>query len=1035
MSQSNSYKKNINKFTTNIFGDTYLPSVNGKKFEEIAYSTYFDIDILDKLSKEFTFYIFIGTDSGMMLNHLKQLNIDPSSIYLFIETLEIKAHFAKTLLETKQTNIFISTIEEWQESVKKENIIKYIEVDRIQVIKSFSAQEQIYSPYIFTTQKLHDEINQLKWIHPDKFQKNIYIQRQLENSVHNYNPALELKDLLKGKQALILAGGPSLDNYIKWIEEHQKDYVVIAVSRIARRLLSTKIVPDIFVTADPYESAFITSKEVLAYSEQSILVSQSYAHPKLISQWQGQHFYLGKLLPWNSNYKPDNINGIGPTVTNGAIHLAINMGIVDQILFGVDLCYSSEGYSHVSETVERDKGEDLGFSGSSVLTNSGQQASTTYEMLEARNSISLLADLAQKQGGIIINPSPSSASIENIMYRPIKSINTPKKTNNEHSLILTKMEKSKHEKKSLHFSKLLEEYKKIKEETNKIQNYSKKIINICSESDKIKNNESNTVYTNIIYELEKKINTQNNITDTIESFGINEYFDFIHPSILKGSETRLIIFNRYYSSLYIACDFFIKTIDNSIQQILHTSKEPLVQKDLKKQKYNFKITKNNSKPKKFQLSGLEKRLYLFFKNKNKENLRKIIHQLNLYNTDNSISMSHLAQGYLYELENNIEPSINEYLNATSEQTLESSLKRILDITLKKGDIENTVAVLYALSDISSEYLIQLANLYQTSKQYKDALDIYSKYIDKNPKDTLILIKMGILYLSLDVLDGAEFIFKHILDIDAYNQTAEGYLKKIRPEAYKSNLFTYNDITYNPVEIKRIVEYNFYQSLNELELDIPRLQTDCQKKNIGFIANTENLINKEFIDYLFELYDQINDISFTVIIFNDNTKKEVLNLFENRKDRLFFLYPNDIYELTENIEVFISTTSKNNIKLNTVNSIIVNQCKNIFVLPFTKVLKNETIEEAAERMEDSKIMRNYNQVGFSDADVKKGKQHYHRILYTKALNYKSKTTKEFTLTSNLRYDLTHIQAIKWALMSKDFIHYFFNFNHLVQNIHE
>ena len=174
----------FNKFTTNIFGDTYLPSINGKKFDEIAYSTYFDIDILPQLSKEFTFYIFIGTDSGMMLKHLQLLNTDPNSIYLFIEDKKVLDLLSASPFSTKSrrpeangglggVNILTSTINDWQEIAKKADIIKYIEVDRVQTIKSFSAQEQTYPQYVSIAQQIHDDINQLKWIHTGKFQRKI----------------------------------------------------------------------------------------------------------------------------------------------------------------------------------------------------------------------------------------------------------------------------------------------------------------------------------------------------------------------------------------------------------------------------------------------------------------------------------------------------------------------------------------------------------------------------------------------------------------------------------------------------------------------------------------------------------------------------------------------------------------------------------------------------------------------------------------------------------------------------------------------
>ena len=88
----------------------------------------------------------------------------------------------------------------------------------------------------------------------------------------------------------------------------------------------------------------------------------------LLGNWLGLNLYLGDLFPWKTKHNVENLNGIGPTVTNSAILLAIQLGIKKQILFGVDLCYSPEGYTHAQGSFEHDSGPDISTSNQIIIT-------------------------------------------------------------------------------------------------------------------------------------------------------------------------------------------------------------------------------------------------------------------------------------------------------------------------------------------------------------------------------------------------------------------------------------------------------------------------------------------------------------------------------------------------------------------------------------------------------------------------------------------------------------------------------------------
>jgi|GEM_PF-1006441 len=1066
---------------TNIFGDTYLTTVNGDMCKEIAYSTYFDIELLPQLSEEFTFYIFIGSDSGMLYKHLQKLRLEPDSIYFLIEDSQITDLLREDIVNNNKNNLFIVGIDDWQERAKTVEIVKYIEVDRVKTIKSLAAKEQTYQPYISFAQKLHDDVNQLKWDHPDKFQKKIFIQRQIQNCADNYNPAIKLKNLLQGKPALILAGGPSLDNYIDWIEKHQQHYIVIAVTRVARRLLSTNIVPDIFVIADPFDYAFDTSKEVLAFGEKSILVSQSYAHPKIIGQWQGLHFYLGELLPWQSEYQPENIVGIGPTVTNCAMHLAIQLGIKNQILFGVDLCYSSDGFSHVSQTLEHDKGKDLGFTGIQVLTNNNQKMNTTYEWYEARNTISILAELIKKNNGKVINPNPDAAKIAHVSYQPLTAIKTPTEIINGYQLITKQLAKSENTDRLQHYSFVLEKNNQQLHYAELVLLDIKKIIDVLKHLDN-KEHDKNKLSLMVKKEVEEIIHNLNKfskIIAIIESVGINGFLDFIHPKQYKNNENQLnsaylINVKKYYTCLYIASDRFIEELKSSIQRlkirISEESNTNNVEEILKQwgdngdQHYgrmNLLAKRNNDLYKKIKaeaqkeykecfkrlhtpsrikaplpappptisLKDTEKKLYGYFQKQDKDNLGQLIKQLSHLKNDESASLKHLAQGYLSELDGEMELAINEYLSANSDQTIESGLKRILDITLKNRDIENAIAALKALANISDEYLLQLANIYQVSEQYKDALDTFSLYIDNNPNDILVLIKMGILYLLLEIFDGAEFVFKHIIEIDPNNQSAQGYLKLINPK------ISYSTQPPNNIEIQNdysigISEYNFYKSLNPRTLNIKRLKNAENRGIIGFIATNSNINNIKFINTYKELTHKFINANFSIFYFEDKVKNKLKNLFKDKISKIQLIKLNSIYDLVENVEVYLfyddnyhqhKYNQLNNQFLTKAAELIQRYSKNIYSLNYYNIkytLASMSKHYDSIIMQDS-INKKFHETLFTDDEIKQFYPYYTQLLFTKAINYHSEAIQKLELENDESYFL---KSIELALKHRNFINF-------------
>ena len=194
------------------------------------------------------------------------------------------------------------------------------------------------------------------------------------------------------ENAILLAGGPSLDSSIPWIQAHQDDCIIIAVSRISRRLLNADITPDFIFSVDPQGLSLDVSREMFHFDGKSVFIHSYHAFPAMVAQWLGTKAYLGPLFPW-----PSPLNGVdrtsgGATVTNIAWACALEMGFAEIVLCGVDLCYSSEGHTHASFSKDRDHGPR--FEGETrIETNAGAYAETTHAYAFAAQHIQHLAEL------------------------------------------------------------------------------------------------------------------------------------------------------------------------------------------------------------------------------------------------------------------------------------------------------------------------------------------------------------------------------------------------------------------------------------------------------------------------------------------------------------------------------------------------------------------------------------------------------------------------------------------------------------------
>ncbi len=171
------------------------------------------------------------------------------------------------LLKDLPVEISVTTSGSWQKKAKEYQISDFIFLDAVLFLESLAATDANLSEYRNLSWTISQQL--MTSIHRIQVANNSapFILKQLENLPENrVAVSTVLHDLLPGRTAIVLAGGPSLNAALPWIRENRDRLVVIAVSRISRILLDEGIVPHFVVSVDPQKISFDVSREMLRFA-------------------------------------------------------------------------------------------------------------------------------------------------------------------------------------------------------------------------------------------------------------------------------------------------------------------------------------------------------------------------------------------------------------------------------------------------------------------------------------------------------------------------------------------------------------------------------------------------------------------------------------------------------------------------------------------------------------------------------------------------------------------------------------------------
>ncbi|MDA3807201.1 MAG: DUF115 domain-containing protein [Thiomicrorhabdus sp.] len=821
-------------FLTNKFGDRYLYSINRSVFNHFGSQSVYHNRFQNLCEKEDTLYIAIGTDSGLLLKHIKAKTVPEGSRVLCIELPEVLLRLKNEgMLQNLDEKIVSITLSEFAqvEADSSFKMTEYFMLGQVEQLMSMAVGDAFIPEYRELAWNVQQLLSQKNWAISSTLGNEAFIKTQLKNVAENRLSPECFNHIFDGKTAVLLGGGPSLDKLLPWLQSNREKIVVLAVSRISRRLLEVGLHPDFVFSVDPQKISFEVSKEMLQFDQKTVFINCYHASPHLLSQWQGAGFYSGPLFPWDT---PLNIAKDypypGPTVTNTAYATAVEMGFSQIILAGVDLCFDSAGNSHAKGSCERAAGPQFSQQQYWIKTNCGDDAVTTHAMGNAISVFGIQAGLALERKCKTYNFSPDAAEIPNVKYLPVEDMQIEMLGADIQDTIQTVLPEETQSLRISHYKAVIAELLRAKTKFQQIKNLANDALKFNDGLFGRKGMKADFKYKIKMDKVEKKLNrSYAEFMPLIKKFGIRNFLKMTRmKESTEWTDEEIESMGRiYYESCQDGAEHLLDLVNDSLKRTNNRLEEEQFSPDFATifkqwnkdevpgraqvwKTRNIRWEKRLNEDDKITLADFEEEYtsiitqkeipyaertlknadptvargnaLLLFQNHNANGLEQLIAGLTLLGTQAAERVAHLVKGYLAELNGDHEAALNEYqvvMTEAVDPVLEDALRRISILTLKCSDFENAQFALECLSSISPAYLPQYADFLKLTGNVRQAVDLYADYIEQVPDDINVMLKLGETYIDQGLNEGAEMLFKAVLGMNPGNPAAEMSLKKLK----------------------------------------------------------------------------------------------------------------------------------------------------------------------------------------------------------------------------------------------------------------
>ncbi len=840
------------QFLTNRFGDRVLYEINRDAFDHVGSAAVFQRHFGDSLWREDALHIFAGSDSGLLPKYVLQHGIPNGSRFIFIEPDEILASLREGLPELfealdDEPSVRLTNPQDWKELKQDFSFQDYAYLERLYDMRSIGASDAFLAEYRTLYWEIHQEIESYCWQVNMRLGSQVFVQRQIENLADNRVPAIELKDRFRGLTAVLLGGGPSLDEVLPWLSENRGKVAVIAVSRICRRLYEANITPDFVVSIDPHDVSFDVSKDLMRFDSGTTLLINSYhVSPPLLSQWHGRSAHLGARYPWTTSLNKDNLPNQGPTVTNTAFAMGVEMGFSRLILGGVDLCYSREGFTHASGSNEHQAGPMLGNVGPQVETNGGWMADTRHSFATAVDIMGNQAKVAEEHDCQVINPAAGAAKIPNVDHIPLTQLEPCAPGQSISEIIDQCLPATDRASRMAQYKAVGRELSRVNGRLRQVQQLTDEALR-CNDGLFGRNGlKADFKYKKKMDKIEKRLDREfKELAPLLKTFGSRRFLRLLRPDRdREWTDEEIERWGRaYYEAYQESADTLLGMVETAQAELeiremeeaetpdlvaltqawnerqrpgrakvwrqrhaaLHGSLSTEQRALLAELEHGFEAILDRTDTVQAQwcqdnytLTPVRSKALVLFQQQDRVELRRLSEELGKQSSAEAEELQALTLGYLYELDGQLDQALDVYsllvdravasfdspdqANRPHNPRLEDALKRMSFVTLSQQDGDNALLIMQSLATLAPVYEPEYAELLRLTGDHQAAIDVYTDYLSRVPDDLSSMLKLGKLYKGMGASESANWAFRYVLERSPENPAARALLNELTSPA-------------------------------------------------------------------------------------------------------------------------------------------------------------------------------------------------------------------------------------------------------------
>jgi len=256
------------------YGEKYIHS----KYDPIKEAKF----ILSKHNlQEYSMVMIFGAGLGYLVDAIKE---EKSSMPIVV--IETEEYFGKLIKDKyPDTAVFVnSKSDEIMRYLSKENLL--LNIRNILFLHN-DALNKIYADYYNKIRKdiLEHLKRQLAEIKTDAYFNQLWLNNSIKNIFFRkeFSFLRDYKNLYKGRRAVLVAAGPSLDKTVEKLKG--KNIKIFALAPTVNLLLKNNIIPDFIVASDAnyynveHFKKYLNRKDLILFTDLSI-------HPAVISNWK-----------------------------------------------------------------------------------------------------------------------------------------------------------------------------------------------------------------------------------------------------------------------------------------------------------------------------------------------------------------------------------------------------------------------------------------------------------------------------------------------------------------------------------------------------------------------------------------------------------------------------------------------------------------------------------------------------------------------------------------------------------------------------